>query len=174
MIREQKQRGFSAIELVLVIVIVCLLGVVGYLVISLRNQHTSPASSTSTKASLSASDSANITSRARYVIQYDTDNHGPDVAQQLQQKGYFTQKLADYINQQNNASPEGAGEDIIICAQATPDSLTFGTPQLESNGKTVDLVVTGNYSISGPNNIATTWLKTAGVWQEDSITCSNR
>jgi hypothetical protein len=164
------QSRFSNLELALGIVVVCLLGAIGYLVYQLGHNTAAPMPS-STAAVLPSAEASAILTRAKYVINYDMNNHSPDVPQQLHSAGYFTQKLADNITQQDNASPEGAGEDSITCSQAIPDSWSYGVPLVGSTSQIASLLVTGNFSGSGPNQITTSWVKVNGVWQEDSITC---
>jgi len=163
------QNGFSIIELVLVVIVLCLLVAVGYLAFALRNQ-----TDASSQAAENAAAISDILTRAKHVIDYDINNHGPDVPQQLHAAGYVTQKLSDYIDQQNNSSPEGAGEDLIICAQAFPDSWSYGSPAVNTGDTAATLSVTGNYSSSGPNTFTTDWVKTGGVWQEDAVHCPGR
>lgn len=163
---NKKQSGFSVVELVMALVIVVLLGVVGWLAwdrmqkLSSNNDAATSKSSTNTNASSNSTNNSSQTNTssidgnaaasmvAEFYGKYAV--FGSDREELIKQYG-TTNLLSDW----NSASsdPSGAGSDPIECAQAIPESVT----------------VTG-HSVSG--STATVSVKEAFGSTDDNVTVS--
>lgn len=140
----------------------CLIVFVGYYLY----RHTNSSKTSSISQTAASNNPSSLTTRAKYIVNYDVNNHGTNVAEALYYQGYITQSLLAYLqqNQFKNA-------DNIICAQAPADSWSYGKPVISNNNTTASLSITGNYSGSGPNVVTTDWINTSGTWQENAIVC---
>jgi len=167
---NKKQSGFGAVELVMAVVIVVLLGVVGWLAWD-RMQATASKTGSSTSDSTNTSQSTNTNtasinaadaeSLVSTFYQKYTAGNGDQVTLI---KAYGTASLlADYTTAGDN--PEGAGSDPIVCAQAlAPTSVTGHV----DHGSSVDVTVTEAFNT--PKTLTVRVVSQSGL-KIDHVTC---
>jgi len=191
----KNEQGFGVVEGILVLVILILIGAVGYMVYKNHHHSTPVAKSVSTSSvkpstidkvtpapttTATPSDSSLVLQRQQYIDNYIAANTSEDWTAAyyapLYQSGYLSTKLynvlqaeADEDNNEPNSSANPA-YDELICINELPSSYTYGTITL--SGTTAALPISDYVSGSTiPTHFIASWIKTNGVWQLNYSAC---
>jgi hypothetical protein len=175
---KKNQKGFGAIELLIVIAIVIVVGFgVWYIWHSKNNTSTKTVSSSSIGA-----DSTEIKTRTNYIFAYDKnymDAHNSEdvftslakIYSDLYSAGYLTKPFYANISAQNDNK---ADIDFIICSQVNPTKVDIGEPQFNNNNTSASVTVNKTVSSDSPSSLGTySWEKSGGTWQLNSTDCGH-
>lgn len=175
---NKKQSGFGAVELVMALVIVILLGVVGWLGWGRMQQLSGSTDSSAAKTSTSTDTSNNSGSTSssvdgnaaaglvaefygKYAV-FGSDREGLI-------KQYGTSNLLSDWNKAMS-SPSGAGSDPIDCAQAIPEAVTVTGHTV--SGSKADVTVKETFG-STEDNLTVAVVNQSGL-KIDHVTCPER
>jgi cytoskeletal protein RodZ len=169
------QKGFATVEAVLVLVILILIGVVGWMVY--KNHHKSTSSTTSSHSTTSSSNTSTSSSTQTTVSAADVTQLATDFYNQykactdttcktnlVKQDG--TANLLSYYQPSNGSY----AEDPILCAQDVPNSVSVsGVSAAATSGSGS---VTENFD-SGPTTVKFTAVQqSSGDLKVDTVTCN--
>jgi hypothetical protein len=193
----KSQNGFSAVEVSLAVLIVLMVGGIGYMVyhndhkdtrLSATNSSTTqqlpkPNSHEQTSRSTTVpSDATVVVQRQKYIDRYVNANSNQNYTAAyyipLYQNGYISQTLDSKIQSQANYDTSGPEDtanpayDLFICSNVTPTSYTYGPATVNSSADTATLpvsIITPNAST--PTTFIANWVKTDNVWHLNGSTC---
>lgn len=169
--RSNHPKGFSAIELILVIVFVILLAGTGWYVWHQRQTKNTENTTTNNDVVTKPNDVSTIVSRVQLFYDSYAGNGmgGKDpklTLDQLQAKGYITSAAVTTLKATQFI-------DSVLCTQGGSDQpITVGTPSITDS--TAKVTVSQNYSGTGsiiPNYMYVKLVK-SGSWQISAISCT--
>lgn len=173
----KNQQGFGAVETILVLIIVILIGVAGWLVYDNHHKQPPPPAKTSTSKATTTTNAAppqpaNIAATdvtqlvTDFYTKYKTCN-GDYTCETNLVKQYGTTNLYAYFKPATGTYTA----DPIMCAQMLPDSIG-AVSGVTTTSTSASGTITTNYTGASGGKIKFTVTKTTGNLNIDTITCS--
>ena len=171
----KNQKGFTALEIVLVIITLVAVSAAGYYAYQARQEKadskvsiTKSEEKTQAKTTISQNDKAVVSQKVKdyynkYVIPKYPDDYPAGASNRMLSDGYITANLSQQFK---TSSPY----DLPTCSQNKAPNYVFSDPTINSNK--AEVIVTGSGYDSEGITIKVQMVKDSSSWKIDSFNCT--